>query len=152
MSVRVYNNLNDSDLRFNYFQTIDQTLSKPLELANRNRKLNKEREKLLSNKNIRYMEDHFVTISDLILFFFICLILNKDNEIKNELNKYKNINEWFRNMSNDSRILKSFINLNKFTINFYFGPDTNKEDIVDYKYKSIELNLDNLNLNDNQQE
>lgn len=147
MSVRVYDNLNDLKLRNNFFQSIDQTLNKPLELANRNRKLNKEREKLLLNKNIRFMEDHFITISDMILFFFICLIINKDSEIKNELTKYKSIIEWFQNMYNDSKITNSFINLHKFEI--LSGFDIHDE--INTENESVELNFDNLNLNDNHQ-
>ena len=65
-----------------FFSQIEEILEKPLKLANRNRKLAKEREQKLASshkdkedESVRFLEDHFITISDLILFYSITMLM-----------------------------------------------------------------------------
>lgn len=101
-----------------YFQQIQDVLRKPLALATRNSKDIKQRSeklKLEANSNLskfgerRFLEDHFMTISDMIVFFFLTLILGKKEGLVEEIqNNYPEICLWYEQMKRDLSFLKAF--------------------------------------------
>ena len=79
-----------------YLKQIQEVLRKHLPLATRKLKDIKERSetlKLEADLNLskfgerRFLEDHFMTISDMIVFYFLTLILSKLNGLVAEMEK-----------------------------------------------------------------
>ena len=90
-----------------FLQQVEEILSKPLKLANRNRKLAKERDQKLaslSQEATRFLEDHFITISDLIIFYSISTLieLSKDGWLRSILqSEFKSTCTWYNRVLED---------------------------------------------------
>ena len=94
-------NLASTDLLNEFLTKIHEVLESPLVLANRNIKVHKDKnDQLKSEENFRigdcrFLEDYFLTIADIIVFYFLTLILNKCKEVARELeNNYSLICLW----------------------------------------------------------
>lgn len=124
MSITSYNNLNDLNIKETfeyYFEKIYEariTARSPLSLHNRNKKV-KDTNPSLKN-NPRYLEDFVITISDLIIFYYITLMLNKcNNAYKAELEKkFGLICDWYNQMKLDENVTNSFLKFIKPAENF----------------------------------
>lgn len=124
MSINSYNNLNDLNIKETldyYFEKVYEariTARSPLSLHNRNKKV-KDTNSSLKN-NPRYLEDFVITISDLIIFYYITLMLNKcNNAYKTELeNKFSLICDWYNQMKLDENVTNSFLKFIKPAENF----------------------------------
>jgi len=83
-----------------------------LHLADRNKKVATQTH---SNKNSdndakpRYLEDLVITISDLLIYFFITRIIFKLDSVKCEMaSNYPNICKWYMLMQSDDNIFDAF--------------------------------------------
>ena len=83
-----------------------------MHLADRNKKVATQTN---SNKHSdndikpRYLEDFVITISDLLIYFFITRIIFKLDSVKCELaSNYANISKWFMLMQSDENIFDTF--------------------------------------------
>ena len=84
-----------------------------MHLADRNKKVATQRSN--SNKHSdndtkpRYLEDLVITISDLLIYFFITRIIFKLDSVKCELaSNYANISKWYMLMQSDDNIFDAF--------------------------------------------
>jgi hypothetical protein len=117
LSVRILEYADLMNRKFVYeefFDKIESTLSEPLKLACIRKSKEKAKNIFLKEndyeKHERFLEDYFITISDLILFFFIERILCQYSSVKKELElKYKRICEWFMRMKQNSKVKNLFI-------------------------------------------
>ena len=119
MSVKVYQSIRNIDTYSNelineFFESINETLRTPLQLASRNKKsiLSRKQSTINDEKsmNKRFLQDYFITISDLILFYYVTKILNESPNIKNIVEeKYTEICVWYKDVIKcDLRITECF--------------------------------------------
>lgn len=119
VSLKLVNKMDDSDMRVRFFHTIETTLQRPLKLADRGKVERKWRQSN-RNSNIRFMEDYFITISDLILFFFVHECANQSDMIRTELRtNFKETCKWYVNMSTDPNIKEKFLKSESQWCEFY---------------------------------
>ena len=122
----------------NYFTRIYEariTARSPLSLHNRNKKSNSQ------TTNPRYLEDFHITISDLIIFYYVTLVLKKcKNFHKVELEaKYHLVCAWYNNMKLDENVRKYFLKELKPADDFQLSDQNEpKIDKIDSK-KPIEM-------------
>ena len=98
-------------LRNEYLNKLEQTLSQKLCLAHRDKRSAKDRAAQLESANThkRYLEDYFMTISDMIVFFFLTQLLNEHVDLKQELeNKYSHICAWYQLMLDDAKFSQAY--------------------------------------------
>ncbi len=139
VSVKLVNEMDDFETRTKFFNTIETTLKRPLKLADRGKAERKWRQSN-KNSNLRFMEDYFITISDLILFFFIHECANNSDMIRTELiNNYKHISKWYSHMSNDQKIKKSFLNSNGLLSEFYSENEENSNETSNFIFRENDL-------------
>ena len=112
----------ESELPTDFFTKIEAVLSKPLELAHRSRKENKQRGNLLAaslsttaltSTTQRYLEDYFATISDLIVFYVLSRIIEHSPHILDDGDgklgvHVKRTLDWYALMCRDKAINASF--------------------------------------------
>ena len=112
------NNLEDDSCRKIFFEKLETVLQTPLHLAQRNKRTDKSRIAQICSKKAnseqtndltRYLEDFIITISDLMIYFFVAKILTKLENAKSELEmNYRNVCKWFILMQNDEHIFGTF--------------------------------------------
>ncbi len=97
-------------------ERIHEVLERPLALANRSLKDQKQRSQALKEEinERRFLEDYFITIADLIVFYFLTLIFNRSNDRKAELvreieRKYTLICAWYEQMKTDQIVKAAFL-------------------------------------------
>lgn len=111
LSVNVYENLNEinaKELLSDYFKKIQETrlsARNPMSVHNQNKKT------ILTKVNPRYLEDYQIQISDLIVFYYVTLCLNKvKNWHKSDLeSQFSIVCEWYNNMKLDEKVQKYFL-------------------------------------------
>ena len=96
-----------------FFDKIEGTLRESLKIACYPKSKARERSgRLVASQ--RYLEDHFITISDLILFYFMSNVIQEHATLKSELERsYERICSWYASMKNDSGIRKSFLDFDQ---------------------------------------
>jgi hypothetical protein len=141
VSLKLVNEMEDSETRAKFFYTIETTLQRPLKLADRGKVERKWRQ---SNQDstIRFMEDYFITISDLILFFFVHECANKSDMIRAELKtNYKHIAKWYVHMSNDHSIKEKFLKSQQESscVDSYFKSEANSNEPSNFLFQESDL-------------
>ena len=98
-------------LQNEYLNKLEQTLTEKLCLAHRDKKSAKSRAAQLesANSDKRYLEDYFMTISDMIVFYFLTQLLNDHVEVQKVLeDKYSHICVWYQLMLEDFKFSQAF--------------------------------------------
>ena len=132
-----------------FLDAIEETLKKPLHLAHRNKKTDKKRAEQIQlnitsalktefdNETKRYLEDFVITISDLMVYFFLTRILTNLDSVKSVLmSDYKNICKWYLLMQNDEQIFRVFSQGLKDKVQF----DENSEINLHNNFEKIDIN------------
>lgn len=112
MSINVLENgdrLAEEFVKREFFDPIETTLKEPLKLAHQSKKKQRERNKFIEEDK-RFLEDYFITISDLLLFYFVHHIVESYEHLRRLIEtKYQRICEWYEQMSSDESVKRAFI-------------------------------------------
>jgi hypothetical protein len=107
------NALNKPDTAHHFFADLEAILASPLVLAHRNQKSNRIRKTNLQNSPAepsRYFEDIFITIADLILFYYVSRIIEASLFGVKILQSYSSLLKWYTLMSQDINVVSAYLN------------------------------------------
>ena len=115
MSVKVCKTVHINDpetveLRKQFFKKIDETLRSPLQLACRNKRSFLNRKSDNQDNKKHFLQDYFITLSDLMIFYFVTKILNDSEETKKMVEEdFASVCFWYNQVKMDSKITEAFL-------------------------------------------
>jgi hypothetical protein len=130
MSINVLKYADIMDIKFirdEFFEKIESSLSQTLKIACYPKKKAKQRITKLNSTEYgrkifreRFLEDHFMTISDLIILYFVNNSVVVHPFLKTEIeNNFEKICDWYSLMLKDENIKKYFCNYKTASLKYY---------------------------------